>query len=532
MLKREKNFVKKKVFLLVAFDISGVNDFIYTITSEGAYKQLRSRAFYVSIINEWLSDTLLDRCNLTRANLLFSSMGKTYFLLANTCENKEVISNLEKAFNEFLAKTYSLKLQVHFGMSEVSANDLQNNNMQDKYSGMFENIEQQIKNKKLSKGSGKILRMLNSEVPLDGRECSVCHSISNLERDTSKCYFCMKLEKFSNAIQQEENFVVNGQDGGLPLGFDKYLHALSNDGILTSNDITYTKNKFNIGSQPKTYLWIPDYSDLEKNEFNLYVERNWTDRGIKRLGALICGIDDLKWAMLAGFSEQNGGMFMSLSRSSTLMRRLNMFLQVYLNSFAKEMKLKGTFIHSNGGEIFILGAWDSLLDFAMEINKKFAEWTGKKMSVSMGLGIFSKKTPINVISEKTKLLYQVAKNNDGDSICLFDQNICYNLEDFTENVYGEKFSEVKEFFDNTNEKGSSFIYTLIDLLRNSTNKLSFARLVYCLAKVEERITDKTAFKKFSDKIVEWFNDPMEAMNLELALMIYVYKNRRENSRGK
>ena len=214
------------------------------------------------------------------------------------------------------------------------------------------------------------------------------------------------------------------------------------------------------------------------------------------------------------------------------MRRLNMFLQVYLNSFAKEMKLKGTFIHSNGGEIFILGAWDSLLDFAMEINKKFAEWTGKKMSVSMGLGIFSKKIPINVISEKTKLLYQVAKNNDGDSICLFDQNICYNLEDFTENVYGEKFSEVKEFFDNTNEKGSSFIYTLIDLLRNSTNKLSFARLVYCLAKVEERITDKTAFKKFSDKIVEWFNDPMEAMNLELALMIYVYKNRRENSRGK
>src|SRR5699024_7523372 len=49
-----QSFYKEEAFLLVSFDLSGIQNFIYTITSSGAHKQLRSRSFYLDMIGEWL----------------------------------------------------------------------------------------------------------------------------------------------------------------------------------------------------------------------------------------------------------------------------------------------------------------------------------------------------------------------------------------------------------------------------------------------------------------------------------------------
>lgn len=525
LLTNEKNFKQKDAFMVAAFDISGVTDFIYTLTSAGAYKQLRSRAFYVSILTEWLSDNILKRCELTRANLLFSTMGKTYFLLANTTESKKVISDLEAEFNEFLLRNYSLDLQVHFGTREVSAEDLKAGKAQDKYRKIFTDIEQQLEDKKLSRLSPVALKKLNFNNSVDGRECSVCHNTTDLLANKNKCSFCESLENFSTSLQREDNFAIGTSPAGLPIGKGKYLRVITDESEILSNDVIYTKNQFNIGKQQETYLWMPDFSDLENNEFNLYADRNWSASGFKRLGALICGIDDLKWAMLAGFSEQEQGLYMSLSRSSALIRHINMFLQVYLNKFAEEIGLHGTVINSNGGQIFIIGAWDSLLDFAFELNKKFMQWTAGKMTLSMGLGIYLRKTPINVIFEKTRSLYEHAQNNGGDSLCLFDNDICYDFEEFTD-IYESKLKQIEQFFNNTSEKGNSFIYTLLELVRNSSSKLAFARLVYWFSKVEQEVSDKAIFQNFSNSIIQWFKDPIEAAKLEVALMLYVYKNRK------
>lgn len=526
LLKNERKFKQKNAFMLVAFDISGITEFIYTITSSGAYKQLRSRAFYVAILSEWLSDNLLKRCDLTRANLLFSAMGKTYFLLANTAKSKEVISSLEEEFNEFLLQNYSLELQVHFGMRKVSADDLQTGKAQDNYRKLFTDVEQQIADKKLSKLSPSVLQKLNFNTSVDGRECNVCHNTTNLLVTKNKCSFCEKLENFSTALQREDNFAIGTDSNGIPIGKGRYLRILTSEDDILPDDIIYTKNQFNIGKQQETYLWVPDYSDLENNEFNLYAERNWSTKGVKKLGALICGIDDLKWAMLAGFSEQEQGLYMSLSRGSALMRHINMFLQIYLNKFAEEMGLSGTIINSNGGQVFIIGAWDSLLEFAFELNKKFVQWTAGKMTLSMGLGIYPKKTPINIISEKTHSLYEQAQNNDGNSLCIFDAEICYSFKDFID-IYETKLAQVDQFFTNTSEKGNSFIYTLLGLVRDSSTKLAFARLVYWLSRVEQEVSDKVIFKKFSANIIQWFKNPVESKKLEVALLLYVYKNRKK-----
>jgi CRISPR-associated protein Csm1 len=53
-------------------DISGIQKFIYTISSKGALKGLRSRSFYLEMLLQHVIDCLLDKCGLSRANLIYS----------------------------------------------------------------------------------------------------------------------------------------------------------------------------------------------------------------------------------------------------------------------------------------------------------------------------------------------------------------------------------------------------------------------------------------------------------------------------
>ena len=60
-------------------DISGIQDFIYTINNKGALKGLRARSFYLEIMMEHLIDELLEKVELSRANLIYSGGGHAYY---------------------------------------------------------------------------------------------------------------------------------------------------------------------------------------------------------------------------------------------------------------------------------------------------------------------------------------------------------------------------------------------------------------------------------------------------------------------
>ena len=50
--------IRLQLFLLYSLDLSGIQDFIYTITSDGALKALRARSFYLELLTEHLVDTM------------------------------------------------------------------------------------------------------------------------------------------------------------------------------------------------------------------------------------------------------------------------------------------------------------------------------------------------------------------------------------------------------------------------------------------------------------------------------------------
>lgn len=95
LLDKESDFMNEKMFLLYSMDVSGIQDFIYTIATQKVLKGLRTRSFYLEIVIEHCIDTLLERTGLTRANLIYSGGGHAYVILPNTDGIKEILVEYE-----------------------------------------------------------------------------------------------------------------------------------------------------------------------------------------------------------------------------------------------------------------------------------------------------------------------------------------------------------------------------------------------------------------------------------------------------
>ena len=217
-----------------------------------------------------------------------------------------------------------------------------------------------------------------------------------------------------------------------------------------------------------------------------------------------------------------------------LMGILHIFVNKSGNQFAKENERRLSIIYAGGDDVFILGAWDEIFKFAVELRQNFLKWSNNKLTLSAGIGIFPDKTPIDIIARTTGSLEEAAKDNGKDSICLFADQFVFKYDDFINNVLHDKLVVIQNFFANESERGKAFIYKLLDLIRqrDSQDRIAFSRLAYYLARLEDTLKDDAAsqqkFSAFKRQMKDWFDDDQQIKAVELALMLYVYEIRKED----
>jgi len=112
-----------KPFLLVGGDISGIQRFIYTISSKKALRSVKGRSFYLELLVEHIVDQLLEETDSGRCNVIFTGGGHFYLLLPNTPLAERSIENVGRAMNDFLYKQSNAALEhfmlaVRFGKSD------------------------------------------------------------------------------------------------------------------------------------------------------------------------------------------------------------------------------------------------------------------------------------------------------------------------------------------------------------------------------------------------------------------------------
>lgn len=598
LFKGATGFYGKKVFLLFSMDMSGIQDFIYTIASKNALKMLRSRSFYLEIFMENLIDELLDYIGMSRSNLIYSGGGHAYIITANTENIKQKIVEFELKINEWLLDKFKTTLFLGCGYAECSANEL-HNEPEGTYRQIFKNVSKMISQKKMKRYSAAQIIKLNSKGKKDGtRECRVCRRASKLLEDDDICSVCNAMIDMSQNILYEGFYIVteNPKDkAALPLPFGRYLVAYNKEELLekmkqddSSYIRAYTKNKSYTGFKVVKKLWVGDYT--LGDSFEKLAKKS---EGINRIAVFRADVDNLADAFVNGFvSEKYGEKYMTISRTATFSRKMSMFFKYHINYILengefyivdKKKEDKGkkgkrnrnaTIVYSGGDDVFVVGSWDDVVGFAVDLQKSLKEFSQDTLTISGGIGIYPAKYPINNMARLTGELEDCSKkykepekkiglckdcNKSGNcsrecekksknAITLFTppqeksennglsltQDMTFSWKDFENNVVKIKLNFLKKFFVKTPEKGKAFLYRIMELIRGmEDDKINLARLAYTLARLEEALKkDKEAgqikeINFFSSTIYKWIGCEKDRKEFIAAIYLYVYLIRDE-----
>lgn len=555
------------IHLLLKADISGIQNFIYNIPNEDALKNLRARSFYLELLTENIADLLLKTLDLTRANLIYSGGGAFQMLVPNTEINKIKIKDFITKINEWMIKQYKEKLYIAINYVECSANDL-TNDMSSKekkinYLGNKHRELSRISNyRKINRYTYEELIKLHDLRNIDSeRECSICKTSTTNLNNNNICTNCealtnigRKLNKFSETfvvITEEkindtsiEIFALNSKNY-MSLVNEKQVEELLKKGVVVR---LYTINQDKLGLQYATDIM---YGGSESN----YTLQELSDLSIgeKLLGVLRIDVDKLSHAFIKGFSRNNETDFRynTISRSTTLSSLLTLFFKSEMRKLSKgEFTFKPyvlpsfydsegnttyniNVVYSGGDDIFVVGPWNNVLEFAINLNKEFKAFTNNTLTLSAGFSVFNPSTPILKLANIVGDLESHAKNNERDSICLFNSEYVFKWNEFEQKVL-TKLKKIYEWFtDDLKDKNripfTTNFFRLRLLIRQKDNNgkqiKNLAKIAYTIAKMQEKCQNKELCKDFTNQILEWCENEQESKYLDLAMMLAIYLNR-------
>ena len=544
-------FYEKKAFRIYSIDLSGIQSFIYNITSKGALKSLRARSFYLEMLMESSVDELLKRTALCRANVLYTGGGHAYIILPATEKIRQSIELFEKELNDWFIKYFGADLFAAGGFSDCSAMELQNK-PDGKYKEIFTGITKSISAKKMNRYSASdIIRMNKMNQEKHTRECRICHRSDRLDNE-DKCSLCSSLEKLSGMIIAKDDcfyVITKGEAYSdsiiMPFGYsfsvcnkDEIVEVMKQESYVRA----YTKNVPYTGKELASNLWVGDYASAKTFE-DLAAEST----GIKRLGVIRADVDNLGKAFVNGFS----GRYETLTRTSVFSRKLSMFFKYHINGIlkngtfqlvnGKDGKRQAVIVYAGGDDLFIVGAWDSIICFSIDLYNNLKQYSQGQMTVSAGIGIYPCKYPIAAMAQETGRLETISKEYDGgtkNAITLFgadyDKNRkydnTYHWDELIEEVIGEKLETLKAYFGKTEKHNNAMMYKMLQLIRNrkEENKLNIARFTYLLARLrpdKEKEEETSKYNDFAKKMYRWIRNDRDCKQLVTAIQLYVYLNR-------
>jgi CRISPR-associated protein Csm1 len=227
----------------------------------------------------------------------------------------------------------------------------------------------------------------------------------------------LHISRFNN-LNFLENLVRGNHSYGFSFyGGNKFPEIFASD---------KSKSKIRYENMPKTFSEMAGQKD-EDREYDETSEHDFEAVKFKRLAILRMDVDNLGSLFSSGFNtektqqkDKNGRTIYksvaTFSRLASLSRNLDYFFKGFLNVLweSKEAYRNNTqIIYSGGDDLFIVGRWNCIIDFAEDIQTHFAEWTCKndKIGISGGITIVTPKFPISKAAELCEIDEKLAKNH-------------------------------------------------------------------------------------------------------------------------
>ncbi len=542
--------------MILCVDIVGIQDFIFNIIDTKASRNLKAKSLYVQLLSETVVYELLEKAELTYGQVIYNGGGKAYLLLPNTERIRKIIEEYRIDIERWLLSEHELDLYVGidhiafryengkyiiegdtdaFSLGEVWNKLIEkvSNWKTARYSSLPSEEYEEIFNPYGEGGiaaysdlSGKEIKRnsfsFSSKYQLSQREVEFDDLIVTREEsqmlDFARGFHNARYLLSARNEQNIRNFVrdvpilkIHNTYWGVYGGVSSTTGSSFDDGrilhLIKDGEVILSKVK---GNSVKGFRFYGGLNVPTKDDRIKTFEELCASEEVKKIGVLRMDVDNLGKAFQYGF-----GKFANFARISTLSFALDWFFSGYINHLQnnnEKYKEHLIIVYSGGDDMFVVGDWEFLLDFAVEIRKDFHELTKEKMSLSGGVSIVDAKFPIRKAGIMSGEAEEKAKKKEiygkkKDAICLFDEVIKWD-------ELCEESNSIQEIKDNLlsyineGQLGTSFLHRLqYYYLRDKDYRVGKGDLSYrweCAYWLSRNMTKYSKSKNVVDHIVrDW-----------------------------
>ncbi|QCT95334.1 type III-A CRISPR-associated protein Cas10/Csm1 [Caminibacter mediatlanticus TB-2] len=579
-----KDTLDEKVFVLIAGDFFGIQDFIFNeVKTKFAAKILRAKSAYIQILTKVLAYYICDELDISYSCIISTHAGKFEILAPNLEDIDKKIEEIQNKFNEYFLGKYFGQTGVGITYVKASIGDFI---LKDNYKKLRKKLGDkvdEIKYKRFNLSNNGYYRF-DIDNDLDNQNlCDFCLKRKGKELDEYRiCDDCNKFVKIGKALVENKFLAISKHkkendievfDGFYLHFFDNVSRKLAEDDISIfdiSNDEEFRGfEKWELSSYVATNKILDDnlkkYLKLEDK-----VEKNiLTLEDLAKL-SVINGIVDNKRSLgveaimvLKGDADgmgnfiKNSGITNSFAKYNFFARMIDYYFSAYVPIKLMENKPLYT-IFAGGDDLFVLGAWDEVIEFAKKVRNDFIKFTGKNLTFSIGLVMNKANKPINYLAIEAEHLLEKSKDFclwNKKEIIQKDKNcetkkVKYvkNKEEFCEKENVSKkdaitfyetsnwdsYLEVREkvlpYFEKLDNENltTTFLYRLLDLIELSkkvnyecdiTSTLWKSKLTYIY--VRNISNQDFEFLDILNNLIE--NYPKE---LKMVLIEFIYKRRK------
>lgn len=460
-------------FLLVGGDLSGIQTYIFDLVHTNlkrVSKTLRARSFYLSMLPKIIVIRILYDNDLTPANNLMETGGRFILLLPNTEKIKTYLRDFNNSLGEWCLNEFYGELTVNLDWQvTLSGGDFKNQRFREK----LEQLNHHIEVKKLQKfgfkqempweDNGFVVGLEYEKIAGDGELCNTCGKRRGEEKDWEGekiriCNSCWRQAEVGQELTRGNILSITfspaaSKPGGGKPGFEflsgdhrlylnlhrEYQEVKHHSGLITCYrlDESETPGDF----LPRSFIanHVPRFNPDEIGRYKAYYQKisekseeyehikpgaiktfndiaipenklsdDATNAGVHYLAIVKADVDNLGLIFSAGLGQN-----LSISRYATLSRMMNGLFCGYLDTYLEEHFPNIYTVYAGGDDLFLIGNWKDILDFAPRFNAKFRAYSCNNVDVhlSAGIEIIKPRSPIRKGAERAEHSLDEAKSS-------------------------------------------------------------------------------------------------------------------------
>lgn len=455
----------EEVALLVGGDLSGVQNFIYTISAKQAAKSLRGRSFYLQLLTEAVLRFTLSQLGLPYTNVIYSGGGH-FFILAPLSAAAR-LSDIQKQVSQVLLHHHGSQLYLAYGASRVPLSGFRAGNFPKYWSEMHRQLALAKARRYTELGEDLHSRLFEPLHLLgEGQTCAVCGADDRptkawddeREDQAHICDLCASFSDEIGAVLPRSSFVALGFSAPQPTKPSSALECLKALGMqvqfLESKDqeiklnqaeqiviwalddvagdqwpasprpavhqVRYTLNRIPLvkdRQEAEEINQAPSQRSAKNDparagEPKTFNHLQAQSQGFQRLGALRMDVDNLGEIFKSGLGE-----YATLARLSTLSFQLSLFFEGWVKHLCQQAKHNPYIyaVYAGGDDLFLIGPWDRMPHLAYTIRQDFSEYTGahSRLTLSGGMAFIPGKYPVYQAAEDAAIALDAAKQHTG-----------------------------------------------------------------------------------------------------------------------